>query len=153
MNVDKGKEAAIRGLHAYEDELLMQIKGMQENLHHVRRSIELLSGNGSVAVSPAPAKSTASSSFSTASRYADLKGQAAVELFLEENPGKWFKVSVACKELLRRGMQKRPKAFSSAIGGAFNRATEKGLAMKERRHGVFMYRSTKDLEPNSSMTK
>ena len=69
-----------------------------------------------------------------------LKGQAAVELFLQENPDGWFKASVVAKELLRRGMTKTSKAFGSAIAGALNRTVEKGRATREKRDGVLMYR-------------
>ena len=88
MSIDEGKEAAIRGLHSYKEELLAQIEVMRENLHHVERSIELLSGNGKEI---APVTSIGGGASQSSSRYANLKGQAAVELFLKENPNEWFK--------------------------------------------------------------
>ena len=131
MSIDDGKEAAIRGLHAYKDELLNQIKLMEQNLHHVQRSIELLSSN----IVPLPAK------INIASPYSNLKNQAAAELLLKENPNRWFKASEVAKELLRRGAKKTSKNYTSIIANALNRAVDnKGLAVKEKRDGVWKYR-------------
>lgn len=142
MGIDEGKEAAIKGLHMYRTELLAQIRQMQENLHHVERSIELLSGGQSVVSSTVKPPGTTlmpESATISGSSYASMKPQAGAEAFLKENPGRWFKASVVAKELLRRGMPKTTKAFQSSVAGALNRAVEKGVAVREKREGRLMY--------------
>lgn len=158
MNTDDDKkEAAIQGLHAYRDALHTQMENIKENIHHIEKSIELLSGNDAHTISLAGKACVRTSSSATLTvqntRYSGLKGQAAVELFLKENPGKWFKASVIAKELLRRGMQKTSKAFTSGITCSLDRAASKGLAIKEKRNGVFKYRSTEEPDATSSTTE
>lgn len=158
MGTDEDKkEAAIQGLYAYRDELLSQLDVLNDNLHVVNRSIELLSSEGTrPAALPGKVsvKACASGTLSVQkTRYSNLKGQAAVELFLEENPGRWFKASVVAKELLRRGLQRTSKSFTSGITLALDRAAKKGLAIKEKRSGVFKYRSKEEVEAKSPGTE
>ena len=137
MSIGEGREAAIRGLNAYREELLAQIQQMQDNLRCVEKSIEILGTANCLHLS---ATMTATShATATLSRYADLKPQGAVKLFLTENPGRWFKPSIVAKELLARGMPKSSKAFSAAITGTLDRLSRKGFAIKEKREGVNMY--------------
>ena len=42
MAIDKSKEAAIRGLREYHEELHAELKSVLENMDHVAKSIELL---------------------------------------------------------------------------------------------------------------
>jgi hypothetical protein len=141
MSPNNCKEAAIQGLHAYREELLAQINRIQEDLHHVERSIELLGGNGTFGRPTATAQvPNEQRTVITGPKYADIKAQAGVELFLKENPEQWFKSSVIARELIRRGMPKESKAFASTIAGALKRCTKKGIAVREQQDGVFVYR-------------
>jgi hypothetical protein len=133
------KEAAIRGLHAYKERLLAEIKRKEIDLRSVERSIDLLSGEGHEATTQD--RKLFEFSEQPASRYSNLGKQAATELFLRDNAGRWFKASVVAKELLRRGM-KPTKHWGPTITGTLNRCATKGLAKKEKRNGVYMYRST-----------
>ena len=153
MSTDEDKkEAAIQGLYAYRDDLLSQFETLRENIHIVERSIELLSNDGThtlLLAGKVSVKTSASGTLSVQNtRYSGLKGQAAVELFLEENPGKWFKASVIAKELLRRGMKKTSKSFTSGITCSLDRAANKGFATKQKRNKVFKYRSTTEPQNN-----
>ncbi len=137
MSVGEGREAAIRGLNAYKEELEAQIRQMQENLRCVEKSIEILgTANGGRQLGIV---TVTSNNPVTISRYANLKPQAAVKLFLMENPNRWWKASVVAKELLARGMPKTSKAFSAAITGTCDRLARKGFAIREKREGVNMY--------------
>jgi hypothetical protein len=138
------KEAAIRGLHAYKERLLAEIRRKEADLRSVERSIDLLSGDGHETTTQD--RKLFDISEQPASRYANLGKQAATELFLQENAGRWFKASVVAKELLRRGM-KPTKHWGPTITGTLNRCAAKGLAEKAKRSGVYMYRNiTKNAE-------
>jgi hypothetical protein len=132
MSIGEGREAAIRGLNGYREELIAQIQQMQENLRCVEKSIEILgTANAGQESSTAPG---------TISKYATLKLKPAVKLFLTENPNRWFKASTVAKELLARGIPKPSKTFASAITSTLNRLAAKGFAVKEERDGVNMYK-------------
>jgi len=150
-NEDKN-EAAIQVLYAYRDDFRSEIELLNDNLRIIERTIKLLSSDTTKAVSlvgKVPVKaSNASTPITQVTGYSGLKGQAAVELFLEENPEKWFKASVVAKELLRRGVQKTSKSFTSGITLALDRAAKKDLAIKEKRNKVFKYRSTTEPQSN-----
>jgi hypothetical protein len=141
------KEAAIRTLHAYKDQLLLEIEQKQNDLKSVKRSIELLSGD--ITTTTTTMTTTAplfDVSEPPVSRYSGLGKQAAVELFLKENNKRWYKSSVVAKELIRRGMNPTTKNWGPAVTNSLNRATSKGLAKKEKRNGVFMYRGNTETE-------
>jgi hypothetical protein len=141
MAIDDTKEAAIHGLHAYKERLLVEIQQKQADLGSVERSIELLSGDTVVVtIIQNQAKKLLDTSESSVSRYSRLGKQAAVELFLRNNNGHWYKASAVAKELIRRGMTPISKHWAPAITGALNRAVAKGLAEKAKRNGVFMFR-------------
>ena len=143
MAIDKSKEAAIRGLREYHEELHAELKSVLENMDHVAKSIELLGGDpvykpvdfeessqGSIAIDSTSVE---------ISDYSGMKTQAGVERFLEENPDGSFKASVVAKELLNRGLPKTSKAYQSSVAGALNRAVKKGLAFREKRNGALRY--------------
>lgn len=66
------------------------------------------------------------------SPYAGLRPQAAVERFLQENPGTKFKAGEIAKRLIKLGIEKRGTNFTSTVIGALNRATKKGIALQAR---------------------
>jgi len=146
MAIDDTKEAAIYGLHAYKERLLVEIQQKQDDLRSVERSIELLSGDTVVTTTQSQTEQLFDTSESSVSRYSGLGKQAAVELFLRNNSGHWYKASVVAKELIRRGMTPISKHWSPAITGALNRAVTKDLAEKAKRNSVFMYRYKHETE-------
>lgn len=140
MAIGDKKEAAIYTLHAYKEQLLLEIQQKHADLRSVERSIELLSGDTVVTTTQSQANQLFDTSEYSVSRYSRLGKQAAVELFLRNNSGHWYKASIVAKELIRRGMSPISKHWGPAITGALNRAVTKGLAEKAKRNGVFMYR-------------
>ncbi|MBN2270347.1 MAG: hypothetical protein JXN61_07025 [Sedimentisphaerales bacterium] len=140
MATDDTKEAAIRGLHTYKEQLLLEIEQKQADLRSVERSIELLSGNGHKAPTQDNGQRTLTFSGPPTSRYSGLKNQAACRLFLQENADQWWKASQVAKELIRRGITASSKHWNPAITGALNRLADKGIAIKEKRAGVFRYK-------------
>lgn len=126
-----GREAAIRGLHAYRSELQTKLVQIQEDILAVDRSIRLLSG-AETGSSPPPVTASASG-------YAELKPQAAVERLLHEHPDRKFKPSVAAKELLRRGCRKSGKQWTAIVACALSRAKGKGIAGKGKANGRNVY--------------
>ena len=135
---EHGREAAIRGLHAYRAELRTTLEQIQEDLRAVERSIQLLSA-GETATSPQV-------SLPRNSGYAGLKPQAAVERLLHECPTRKLKPSLAAKELLRRGCPKSGKQWTSVVACALSRAVGKGIAVLEKVDGRNAYRLKPDRE-------
>ncbi|TKJ33538.1 MAG: hypothetical protein CEE38_20485 [Planctomycetes bacterium B3_Pla] len=115
------------------------IQQNQADLRTLERSIELLNGDTGVTTTQSQPKhlDLIDTSEPPASRYSGLGKQAAVELFLQENGVHWYKASVVAKELIRRGMRPTSKTWATAITGALNRATDKGLAEKEKMQRCF----------------
>jgi len=140
MDTDDSKEAAIKGLHAYKEQLLLEIEQKQADLRSVERSIELLSGNGAENPVQQDGQRTLGFSGPPTSRFSGLKPQPAAKLFLQENADRWWKASQVAKELLRRGIRPSSKHWGTVITGALNRLTVKGVADKEKRGGVYKYR-------------
>lgn len=136
MSDDNPKEAAIRGLHAYKEQLGAEIEAKKADLRSVERSIQLLSGDPDRA---SGVQRVFLPPETNGTKYTALKTQAAARLFLGEHGNKWWKSSTIAKELLRRGV--RPgKHFKPAVTSSLNRLADKGVAKKEKRGGVFKYK-------------
>ncbi len=125
-----GREAALKGLHAYREEIKKKIDRFKQDVEAVERSIALLSGEDTANLQEAVRKTLG---------YEGLGPQRAVERLLYENPDRKFKASVAAKELLRRGYPKKGKNFASIIACALNRAVAKGIATREHHGGRWVY--------------
>lgn len=136
---DNRKEAAIKGLHAYREQLIAEIEAKKADLGSLERSIQLLSGETSRPEQLVGIPSAPESPVGAGSRYAGLKNQAATRVFLEEQSHRWYKASEVVKELRRRGVP-TGKHFAAAVTGALNRLAVKGVAKKEKKAGVYKYK-------------
>lgn len=140
MATDNTKEAAIRGLHAYKEQLRLEVEQKQADLRSVERSIELLSGNGPESPAQEDGQRTLVFSGPPTSRFSGLRPQPAAKLFLQENASRWWKASQVATELLRRGIKPSTKHWGPVITGALNRLTGKGVIQKEKKSGVYKYK-------------
>lgn len=136
MATENERDAAIKGLKAYQAKLQADIDRMTNDLESVARSIELLSGQPrEVIVLPSL----------TSGGYAGLKPMQAAERLLREEPTKWFKASVAVHELRKRGFRARTdKNMGPLVTGALKRLHAKGIADQEERSGAWSYRLTQE---------
>jgi hypothetical protein len=140
MDMNESTDVAIQGLQIARQEILSRINRLKECLRSTDDLIDMLGGNGhAVMETSRPPTLSDAGSLSQDSAYAGLKTQVAVERLLRERQGQWFKSSDVAKELVRLGLPRGGKGFSSTIAGSLNRAVQKDIVVREKQNGVFAY--------------
>ena len=144
MIIDNKRKAALDAAKAYADELRTEIEHQAARLKHelerVDQFIRSLAGD--------KAQDVGEQGFGLApgvrGKYAGVGPQAAVEQFLKEHPGQFFRPSEMAAQLKAQGFSvSNPKLATQQVAIALGRAAGKGLAIEGQREGKKTYQSTK----------
>jgi hypothetical protein len=143
MKGDDKRKAALAALTAYADELRTEIQRqtarLKRELEGVEQSIRVLEGDGTRDVG-----GQARPLLDVGGRYSGVGPQAAVEQFLEEHPGQFFRPVEIVIQLKAQGFSvPNPKLATQQVAIALGRAATKGLAVDGKREGKRVYKSTK----------
>ena len=144
MISDNKRKAAMEALTAYADELRTEIEHqaarLKRELTAVEQSIRTLAGDESEAVG----QRGTGAALSVGGKYAGVGPQAAVERFLVECPGHFFRPAEMAAQLKTQGFSvSNPKLATQQVAIALGRAVAKGLAIEGSREGKKAYQSAK----------
>ena len=144
MISDNKRKAALEALTAYADELRTEIEHqaarLKQELTAVEQSIRAIAGGETQAVG----QRETGSALGAGGKYAGVGPQAAVERFLEEHPGHFFRPAEMAAQLKTQGFSvSNPKLATQQVAIALGRAAAKGLVIQESRKGKRVYRSLK----------
>jgi len=141
---DNKRKAALAALTAYADELRTEIERqstrLKRELESVEQSIRALTGDEAQDMGPhvmgiAPG---------IGGKYVGVGAQAAIERFLEEHPGQFFRPAEMAAQLKAQGFSvSNPKLATQQVAIALGRAVAKGLAIEGQREGRRAYQSAK----------
>jgi hypothetical protein len=133
MTGTTSRNAAIQGLKDYRKELAGHISQLQEDLRVVDQSIVLISGHPSTPESSGIPNQTADQ---------DMGPQEAVENFLRNSPGTFYRPRDLGKELQKNGYQvraKKPEIWFAQVTNSLRRAVSKGIAEMRQVDGKKTY--------------
>ncbi len=116
MTNTNGREAAIKGLHQYREELLDQLQEVEKSILKFGGDIE-------------PHKKMEKSPPHDELMTSDLGPQQLVEKYLRDHPGKFFKTQFIAKELIQGGYHPNsPKFWVTQVRNCLRTAVKKGIA-------------------------
>ena len=129
--LSKPKQASLEQLLAYKQSIEAEILSLQQKLDAVDLSLQLLTPDAPPSLERIiPAHR---------SKYASLTAQQAVQLLLQENPGKAFKASEVARQLTGEGFVARAKDFAAQVSVTLNRLVKKGILQKGKKGTVNVY--------------
>ena len=138
------RKTALEALTAYADELRTEIEHqtarLKRELTAVEQSIRAIAGDEAQAVG----QRETGAALGVGGKYAGVGPQAAVERFLEEHPGPFFRPAEMAAQLKTQGFSvSNPKLATQQVAIALGRAVGKDLAIEGSREGRKAYQSTK----------
>jgi len=137
---ENGRDAAVRGLREYRENLLAEIQSLKHDLNAVDRSIELLNRQ----------KERAALSEAVTNEYEGLGATKAVIRLLSENPGKRFTAGQARTEVERRGFSTKSENIYNLISTTLNRLANEKRIRRDRETEPMVFWTEKEADTNSA---
>ena len=144
MITDNKRKTALDAAKAYADELRTEIEHqtsrLKRELEKVEQFMRALAGDGAQDV----VGQRLGAAPGVLGKYAGMGPQAAVERYLKEHPGQFFRPAEMAAQLKAQGFSvSNPKLATQQVAVALGRALDKGLAIEGQREGKKAYQSTK----------